>query len=113
MRQGLKMNVKHLISITRRVKLILEEYPETRNDDNLLWWKTIEMIADEVGEDFVDMKPFKYMLLNFNRLNFPTFETVSRTRRKVQEKYPELKGTKKVQNQRAKSEQAYREYARL
>ena len=45
-------------------------------------------------------------------LGLPSYESVSRTRRKLQAKYPELAGSRPAQKRRATGEKAYRKYAK-
>lgn len=45
-------------------------------------------------------------------LGLPSFESVSRTRRKLQAQHPELAGSHPVQKMRATGEKAYRRYAK-
>jgi hypothetical protein len=59
-----------------RVNRILDEEPDTRNDDKLLTLRVIEQIACEEGFLFY----FPRELL----LKIPAFETVKRTRAKIQ-----------------------------
>ncbi len=51
-------------------------------------------------------------LTNHKELGLPSFESVGRTRRKLQEKHPELLGNVRTQKIRAAGEKAYRKYAR-
>ena len=51
------------------------------------------------------MEQYKY-------LGLPSFESVGRTRRKLQAKYPELAGNARVRRLRAEGEKAYRKYAK-
>jgi len=45
-------------------------------------------------------------------LGLPSFESVGRTRRKLQAEHPELLGSIRIQKIRAKQEQNYRRYAK-
>ena len=107
---GAKM--KKLLNTTKLVKKILEEQPETRNDDNLLWLEAIRETAYE--KDCVYALDFGIasLMRNIRFLGLPSFESVSRARRKLQEKYPELRGTEKTRRIRAEREKTFEEYAR-
>ena len=107
------MNVKKPIQTKKLVEEILIEYPEARNDDNFLWWKVIEIISDGNKDIYIRVIPFREVLLNLHTLGLPSFETVSRARRKVQEKNPSLRGDETVQNHRREKEQVYRDFSRL
>jgi hypothetical protein len=43
---------------------------------------------------------------------FPAFETVRRTRQKLQAEFPELSGNREVQEHREANEAVFRDYAR-
>ena len=51
-------------------------------------------------------------MAQYKYLGLPSFESVSRTRRKLQARYPELAGSRPVQKMRATGEKAYRRYAK-
>ena len=93
------------------VFVILKYYPETRDDDYLLWLKVIEWDAVLNHDDCI-LKEMtaRNFLAQIKRSGLPLFETVSRARRLVQAKYPELKGTRRTQMKRAEFEEIYREF---
>lgn len=78
------------------VESILNINPRTRDCDNLLIVEVYEHISPGITE-----RPFKEvaMLGGYND-SFPTFETIRRTRQKVQEKKPHLRANKEVEGQR-------------
>jgi hypothetical protein len=102
---------KQLITISNLVKTILETNPQTRNSDSLLYLKVLEHVAIQKG---LDLSTFSvpYFLIHMNLYNFPCFESVRRTRQKIQNQYPELKGCEAVQEARAENEQIFRQYAK-
>ena len=51
-------------------------------------------------------------LLNMKDYGFPVFETVRRTRQKIQAARPDLAACEAVQEHRAENEAAYRAFAR-
>lgn len=105
--------MKRLCEITKLVKNILEEKPETRDNDNLLWLEAVrETVRTFNYGNAMNELTFAYVLKNVYTLKLPSFETVSRARRKLQEKYPELRGSKKVRRKRIERETVYKEYAR-
>lgn len=75
--------------ITNRVRKILENHPQTRESDQFLsatiWFN--EMLALGIGRDEA-IKVCK--LIKENKLT--SFESISRSRRKVQEETPSLRG---------------------
>lgn len=69
------------------VKRILEEHPETRDDD----FKVIGYVVKEMSPNAMKLN-FGQVLWNHNKLNLPSFETIRRTRQKLQHDIPELRG---------------------
>lgn len=80
---------------------ILEDYPETRSNDNLL----IAMVIER-----------KFCVINTYVVNEITksniYESIGRLRRMVQRENPMLCAEEKVQNSRRKKEQEVREFVR-
>ena len=105
--------MKRLCEITKLVKTILEEKPETRDNDNLLWLESVRTVVRDFkyGNKMTELT-FAYVLKNIHSLGLPSFESCSRARRKLQEKYPELRGTEYAKRKRTEREKVYREYAR-
>lgn len=100
-----------LKNLTSLVHLILEHYPQTRNCDGLLWLKVLESQAYEKGED-LKMLSVPAFLPRIRELGYSPFESVRRTRQKLQATYPNLAAAETVQGLRAEQEKEYREYAR-
>lgn len=86
-----------------KVKEIMELRPETRDDDFKLYaifvYKTVGLAAKERFYD---------VMYKHNEYNLPSYESVTRARRKVQENEPRLRGTKRAA--RLEMEEEYREY---
>lgn len=101
-----------LIKISKIVKEVLETYPETRNDDYLLWLRVIA--AYEVNNDLCGIETMTVydFLKTAKSMPIPCFESVSRARRKIQEQNPDLRAEKEVQEARAELEGEYIEFAR-
>lgn len=86
-----------------RVATILEAIPEARNSDKVLYGKLLEIFY-EIGEKdgFLDIL--------YNRKDLPSYESVTRVRRKLQERMPLVYGASgKVRKMRAELENEYRE----
>lgn len=83
------------------VKAILEDYPNTRGNDNALITGVFWLIDPELMK-----MPFKEVML---MKGLPSFESITRARRKVQEKNPILTD-EKARKIRQKEEKEYREY---
>ena len=90
---------------------VLLHSPAARNSDNVLYSIVCEKRLQEKGLT-IDKISFKEGLLAQKEYNLPNFETVRRTRQKLQAQFPELTGAKNVMEARAKREKVFREYAR-
>lgn len=103
--------MKELLNVQNRVLGILTKYPATRSNDMLLYIKFAEQIDSEYHQKALN-RPFEDVLLNLEEYHLPSFGSVGRARRKLQEKYPELRAADKVEHFRAEQEEKYREYSR-
>ena len=74
------------------IKGILEDELDTRNSDKLLCWKVWQE-QGLIGDGYLSYDGF---------IKGVHFETIRRTRQKIQELYPSLKGTRVVQKARKK-----------
>lgn len=99
------MTVEKLKDLEKVIKPILEEKPQTRDDDYLLY---AELIAKYVPKALE--YPARTFLQYHNELNIPNIKSVERARRKVQEKHPEL-ASERARKKRAEEQQAYVGYA--
>ncbi len=102
---------KELNTTTELVKGILQRCPEARNSDNVLYVKVCEEIGRNNGVDINKMS-MPYFLLNLKIFHMPAFETVRRTRQKLQATYSELAADSNVGAQRMLNEEDFRNYAR-
>ena len=93
--------MKKLFSVVDDVELFLTKYPSLRDDDERLmaniWHSHIGNLED------VDAKEILHMLANHE---LPSYESISRCRRKIQEINPNLRGEK--WNERHKRSQKIR-----
>lgn len=101
------IKLNKLKSVTKIVKEILTNDSETRNDDDLLYLTLCNILAPGIAKN-----SFSTVFLFRRNMGLPSFETVRRSRQKIQATYPELKGTKRVRKARKAKEKEYREYAR-
>ena len=69
------------------VKAILAKYPETRDDDFLLYG----YVCFNLNEDIWDLT-FGEIVKDHVELEMPSYESVTRWRRKLQETDPSLRG---------------------
>lgn len=96
-----------LMTVSETVKELLEDIPDTRNDDGLLYVLVCNRINPTASElSFADA------LINRKHYNLPTPETVRRTRQKMQAEFPELSGSRKCREARKELEAEFREFAR-
>ena len=69
------------------VKKVLNEHPETRDSDSKLICWVYSITNPEVLK-----LSFSKVMWNSKFYNLPSFETIRRTRQKLQHDYPELRG---------------------
>ena len=93
------------------VQSILENDQKARNSDSYLYLRILKTIADEKGTDFSRI-PVTEFLQNMDQLGVPPFESVRRSRQKVQSECPHLAASDIVQVFRAENEQEYKDFAR-
>ena len=99
--------MNNLNTLTDLVKTILEQQPETRSSDNLLY---IEVLARTSGQNVMNM-PVWAFYENLREWKLPSIETVGRCRRKAQQENPHLKATTEVQGFRCDRESEFRKFA--
>lgn len=92
--------------IMAQVEKIMREHPEARDDDFKLYgW------ACKESDERVMQLTFTQVLWNASKLNIPSYESVTRARRKLQELHPELRG-KKYQARQSKQSEYISNYGR-
>lgn len=99
--------MKKLYKTKALVKEQLENYPETRSNDALLYYR----VCEKIDSNAID-RPFGFMLLSLKEFHLPTFESVSRCRRKLQEENIALAANDTVEGFRKLQEEEFREFAR-
>ena len=102
---------KELYTTTKLVKQILEQDKRARNSDSFLYFRVLGVLGQARKID-IDSMSVPTFLLNMAEYGFPCFETVRRTRQKLQQHYPELAANSDVEAQRMLNEEEYRDYAR-
>lgn len=98
---------KELQTITAIVKDILVNDPQSRNSDEYLYYK----VCKSVGCRFLHL-PFSQVIVNRKAYGLPSYESVGRARRKLQETHPELAGNSTVEAHRMLNEEVFKDYAR-
>lgn len=89
------------------VKDILMKYPKARESDMYLYFKVVNFLNPQAIN-----RPFGDVILTLAELGLPCFETVRRTRQKLQAENPSLKSSGMIQSLRSVNEEIYKEYAR-
>ena len=89
------------------VKDVLNRFPETREDDFVL----IYAVYREINYNVATVDRFSEIMLNHAKYKFPSFRSITRSRRKIFEKHPEL-NPKWVAKMRKELEEDYKEYSR-
>lgn len=102
--------MNELKTVSALVKNILEQDGKARNTDHYLYFKVLEHYSELRGIDIYSMT-IPLFLKKLDNHIFPGFETVRRSRQKVQAAYPDLAADKAVEKSRAKNESAYRDFA--
>ena len=103
--------MKDLKSTKALVQAILERDQRARNSDYYLYFVVIKTIAEKHKINLKEI-PVTDFLLNLHNSPFPPFESVRRSRQKVQEKFPHLAASAEVEEFRGENEEAFREFAR-
>lgn len=82
-----------------RVKELLEQYPETRNNDNLLYVKYLE--------EYHYIEFNKNTFVHYEKYGLPSFKTVERNRRKIQNEQNYCKASERIEEKRKEAETEY------
>lgn len=82
------------------VKKVLTEHKDARDSD----FRTIGWVIKSLRPEVMDMK-LSQVLWNHKELNIPSFETIRRTRQKVQHDNPDLRG--EAYNKRMEKQKDY------
>lgn len=102
--------MKTLKTIESRVAEILREYPDARNDDMRLYLLVSESCITETHG--TGTFTFADVMTNYKSYGIPCFESIRRTRQKIQAKCPELGCSPEVRRARHRMERVYSDYAK-
>lgn len=91
------------------VKDTLTNIEKTRNDDYMLTYFVIKKYLDDKN---IKIDYFYQIMMFHKTYGLPSIESITRARRLLQRKYPELRADREVEKIRAKEEERYREIAR-
>lgn len=92
--------------IEDKVLFVLKQNKQARADDYILICEVYKLDHENVTK-----LNFDEVMKNHKKWNLPSFHTITRTRRKLFEKYPELK-PEKVTVARTELEKEYKDYAK-
>lgn len=96
-----------LRNLTELVRTIMEQQPETRSSDNLLY---IEVLKRCTSQNVLNM-PVWAFYQNLREWQLPSIETVGRCRRKAQQENPHLKAKPEVEGFRYDRETEFIKFA--
>ena len=96
----MKLDNQKLVQVSELVEKVLEEYPETRTNDNLLIYRVLIKNNNSLAS-----KSFTEVM----RSTEMSFESITRARRKIQKERPELKDEKTV-TYRGEQEMIFRNF---
>ena len=99
--------MKDLKTIESRVRAILSNYKEARDDDMILYL----LYCNRYGEVRVGKLPFEMVIKNYKFFGIPCFESIRRARQKIQAATPELGCSTDVRRARRKQQVKYKAYA--
>ena len=88
------------------VMAVLTAHPDARNDDFILINMVYQHLKFETGSTY-----FEDVMMSHKKHNLPSFESITRARRKLQAEYPHLRADKLTQNVRDKQQEEFRQYA--
>ena len=98
--------MKDLNTIQKYVEEVMTRYPETRDDDDLLYWRVCEAI-----NPFINTMTFTQFLRNRGVAGVPSYGSVGRVGRKVRKMNEELRSSKQATEAKYKRWKEVREYA--
>lgn len=98
--------MNRLKKVEQIVKKVLEEHPETRDDDFAL----LTQVYYEFNPEILGSS-FNLVMLGHKEYGLPPFESVTRCRRKLQSKCKALMSSRQIEEARKKEEEVYKEYA--
>ena len=101
---------KELYTTTALVKEILIQDERARNSDNFLYFRVLGVLGITKEIDIYKV-PTAVFLLKMTEWGFPPFESVRRTRQKLQATFPELSADETVKDFRAENEAEVRAFA--
>lgn len=99
--------MNELKTLKDMVRQVLIQEPATRNSDDILYYR----ICEKINKGCINL-PFCQVIVNRKDFGIPSFESVRRTRQKIQAECPELSSNEEVKSMRSTNEKIFREFAR-
>ena len=96
-----------LQSVEQRVLYVLENHPEARESDDVLF----SLVYENCNPIVVNMS-FEKVMKNRAAYGLPTLESIRRSRQMIANRRPDLDCSKRKRRLRDAAEEEYREYAR-
>lgn len=97
------------------VKYLLREYPALRGNDDVLYLEVLRRVHPYWNNGRIttniENMPIGEFFSERKNMKLPTFESVSRCRRKAQEEHPELRPAERVQESRKRQEEKFYKFA--
>lgn len=84
-----------------------------RENDDELYFAVCVKVNSRINNRLLSEMTVGEFFTNRKRYGLPTFESVSRCRRKAQEEQPELRPSKKVQEARRMQEEKFYDFSKL
>lgn len=85
---------------------VLSENENARGDNYVLIYEVLTRMNPDIRG-----LSFDYVMFNHKKFKLPSFESITRARRKVQAEYENLRPTQAIQKTRKEEEQEYINYA--
>ena len=101
------MTTSKLKGLSKVVKQVLIEEPATRGSDSFLYLRVLHKLLGQVPD--INIEAFLSLMEYFN---YPPFESVRRSRQKIQAKHPELKPDEETIKARQAQQSEYYEFAK-
>ena len=106
-----------LNTIKELVEQLLTESEKLRGDDDLLYLSVIRIVHPHWNNAHINTNIENAPIGEFFKMRksakLPTFESVTRCRRKVQEERPDLKPCEKIQEARKEQEEEFYNFSKL
>lgn len=95
-----------MIVLNSLIKFLLSTEPELRDSDNKLVKRVYEIYRVDIHNI-----PFSEVVDRITRNEIPSFESIGRSRRKIQEQNDDLKSSLVIQKQKQRIENEFRNFA--